>query len=233
MVDPSPSPYAPPQAELEDSEDLEDSETWSYPLRFCGTLGFNPRLELRDAQRRLLWRSELKPIQRGIPLETLRGEEHLRLEARLESAWRQRWVFRDLETGQEVGALSRLGGCLPGAFTLWPVWLGEGGAAALQLRARGPAFGRWVARLQPQPPLARTGHQDPDGLGVHERAALQREASLTVHASAGAPAFLRVRREPGALRRNCVIERLEGEVGEGVERLAHQVLFLVLGVGLG
>jgi len=65
---------------------------------------------------------------------------------------------------------------------------------------------------------------------VDEAAGHQRDARVTLHAVEGAPAFLRVRHEQ---RREFVIERLEGEVGAGVERLAHQALFLMLVIGIG
>jgi hypothetical protein len=228
------SPYAPPRAELVGSDALQEGETWTYPLAFKGTLGFYPRVELRDAHQRLLWLSEMKPIQRRIPLQTKREGVVLDYEARLDSAWHQRWVFRNRETGEDVGALTRSGGCLPGAFTLWPAWIGAGSSGArLWVRHRGFSIGTWVARVQPQSDLARTGLQDPEGLGVEEAAALQRTALLTLHAREGAPAFLRVRRERGAFQRNFVLERLEGEVDPDLELLAQQVVFLLLCVGLG
>jgi len=228
------SPYAPPQAELVGSDALQDGETWTYPLRFSGTFGFFPRQELRDAQRRLLWLGVLKPFQLGVPFQTKRAGRIVTFDARLGSVWHQRWEFRDPETREPLAALRRIGGCLPGAFVFWPAWIGEGDAGVrLVLRARGPSIGRWVLRPQPQPPLARSGLQNPDALGREDSKENQWRARLTLHASESAPAFLRVRQERGALKRSFVIERLEGEVPEGVERFAQQVLVLVLGMGLG
>lgn len=226
------SPYAPPKAELTGSEVLQDSETWTYPLAYKGTLGFRPRHELRDVQQRLLWLATLRPIQAGLSIQTKSEGVEGTLEARLSSAWKQRWTFRDSETKELSATLTRLGGCFPGAFSLWPAWVAEQADARVVIRARGPALGPWVPGIQPQAPLAKTGGQDPDGLGMEDAAAHERAARATVHASEGAPAFLRVRHVRSAFERNFLFERLEGEVDAKTERLGHQALFLLLGMGL-
>ena len=218
------SPYAPPQAELVGSDALVDGRVWTYPLQFSGTLGFYPRHELRDARQRLLWLAELGPINRAIPFQARRGEAPLLLTAKLESIWSQRCVFRETETQEELASLTRIGGCLPGAF-VWPAWVGldSTSGARVVLRGCGPPLVRRFTRLEDtQPPLARTGLQDPDAFGLKSSVAQARGSLATVHASEQSPPFLRVRRVKGAFRRCFVIERLE----EGAEERAALLAFL-------
>lgn len=229
------SPYAPPQAKLVPSGALSDCETWTYPLRYQAIGAFSPRLELRDAHQRLLWLAELKPLQARVTLQGRVRGEPFAADARMRSFWKQLWVLQDPDTKEEFVILERIGGCLPNLFALRPAWTvqAQGARERAVFRSTGPPPLRWWASRggAPSPyPMAASGLQArPESLLQREVLAADRATFATVHASAGSPAFLRVRREN---RRRFLIERLEGEATPEAERLAHQVVFWMLTLGL-
>lgn len=220
--------YAPPQAKLVGSGALSDSDTWTYPLSYKVEEGIAPWREIRDAEQRLLWLAEVKPIQRIVTLQALRNGEAYRSVAKIRSVRRQIWVLQAPDTNREIAYLQRIGGCFPSLFTLRQGWIAKnlsGARERIVLRSTGPAWLRWWASktANSDPPAAVIGRQK--GLSQADLVAEGQATVLTVHGSGSAPPFLRVRQHEGS---SFLIERLEGEPGQGAERLAHEVLFLML-----